>query len=366
MTTAASKESPLLEAQSLSRSFVTGRTWFGQVKQVHAVDQVNLDIKPAETLAIVGESGCGKSTLGRLLLGLLKPTTGTVRYAGRDIADLSPSSGRSLRRELQLIFQDPFSSLNPRQTIGTLIEEPLWVHGLGDAKARRARVMELLDHVGLRPEHANRYPHEFSGGQRQRVGIARALASGPRLVIGDEPVSALDVSVQAQVINILVDLKKAFGLTLVIIAHDLAVIRHMSDRIAVMYLGEIVELAENDQLFTKPFHPYTQALLAAIPSTQPGMRQPRPFLEGDPPNPLTPPDGCRFHPRCPAARSRCHTERPKLRTANDHRKVACHFWEEIDGFISKSPTETAETPARDQRFALYRAAIERHQGTATE
>lgn len=364
--TGAEKEPPLLEARDLSRSFVTGRQWFGQAKRVHAVDQVNLDIRPAETLAIVGESGCGKSTLGRLLLGLLKPTAGTVRYAGKDIASLSPSSGRSLRRELQLIFQDPFSSLNPRLTIGTLIEEPLWVHGLGDAKARRARVMELLDHVGLRPEHANRYPHEFSGGQRQRVGIARALASGPRLVIGDEPVSALDVSVQAQMINLLEDLKEAFGLTLVIIAHDLAVIRHMSDRIAVMYLGEIVELADNDQLFTEPLHPYSQALLAAIPPVEPGMRRPRPLLEGDPPDPLRPSEGCRFHPRCPATRPRCRIERPELRAATDQRKVACHFWQEMDSFAPGNPTEAAKNSARDHRFALYRAAIERHQGGATE
>src|SRR6056297_63178 len=255
----------ILETNALERLFVTKRPLFGEPTVVRAVDGVDLAIRQGETFAIVGESGCGKSTLARLLVRLIEPTAGQVVYDGRDIGDLSQTELRALRREMQFIFQDPFSSLNPRMTVGALIEEPLRTHGIGTPGERRAAVARLLARVGLRPDHADRYPHEFSGGQRQRIGIARALASGPRVVIGDEPVSALDVSVQAQVVNLLAELREELGLTLILIAHDLAVIRHMSDRTAVMYLGRIVEEGATADLFAAPRHPYTQALLASVP-----------------------------------------------------------------------------------------------------
>jgi peptide/nickel transport system ATP-binding protein len=303
----------------------------------------------------VGESGCGKSTLARLLLRLIEPTAGSVLYEGREITGLPDAAMRPLRRELQVIFQDPFSSLNPRMSVGALVAEPLLVHGLADAEGRRARVADLLRQVGLRPEHADRYPHEFSGGQRQRIGIARALATGPKVLIGDEPVSALDVSIQAQVINILADLKAALGLTLVVIAHDLAVIRHMADRVAVMYLGEIVEEAPAEALFERPRHPYAAALMAAIPIPAAGARRVRAVVAGEPPNPIAPPPGCRFHPRCPHARDRCRTEPPRLRDVGPGRRAACHFAEELtlDGLAGAAPPRT---PAAERRFALLDAA----------
>jgi peptide/nickel transport system ATP-binding protein len=253
--TAAARDPVILEARDVSRHFGNRAAWFGEKRVVRAVDGVSLAVRRGETLAVVGESGCGKSTLARLLVRLLRPTAGSVLYEGRDISALSEREMRGLRRDLQFVFQDPYSSLNPRMTVGALIEEPLRVHAMGKATERRRRVGELLQRVGLRPDVAERYPHEFSGGQRQRIGIARALASGPKVVIGDEPVSALDVSIQAQVINLLEDLKQDFDLTLILIAHDLAVIRHISDRVAVMYLGEIVELAPTDRLYEQPLHP---------------------------------------------------------------------------------------------------------------
>jgi peptide/nickel transport system ATP-binding protein len=345
----------ILTAKGLRREFVTKKPFFGAPTVVKAVDGVDLEIQKGETFAIVGESGCGKSTLARLLVRLIDPTEGEVWYEGTDIAHIPADGMRALRRDLQFVFQDPFSSLNPRMTVGALIEEPLRAHGIGDAIERRQRVAELLTRVGLTPAHADRFPHEFSGGQRQRIGIARALATGPKVLIGDEPVSALDVSIQAQVINILEDLKEEFGLTLVIIAHDLAVIRHMADRVAVMYLGEIVEVAPAADLFAGPRHPYTEALLAAIPIASVGARRAETRLSGDLPNPIDPPSGCRFHTRCPYAENRCAQSRPTLSPAGDGRAVACHRAEELQlsGLAGDGPNRSAGAEAR---FQMYRAA----------
>jgi peptide/nickel transport system ATP-binding protein len=326
---------------------------------VRAVDGVSLEVRRGETFAVVGESGCGKSTLGRLLLRLIEPTGGDVHYEGQSILTLNKSDLRKLRRELQIIFQDPFASLNPRMNVGDIIAEPIWLHGLAKGREKRERVADLMRTVGLIPTHTDRYPHEFSGGQRQRIGIARALAGDPKLIIGDEPVSALDVSIQAQIINLLEDLKERFGLTLVIVAHDLAVIRHMSDRVAVMYLGEIVELSETDALFENPLHPYTQALLAAIPVPSPVNRQPKALLQGDVPSPAAPPSGCRFHTRCPHVRPLCKEQHPALEAAPDGRKVACHFWREIQGAGAGSIGASSPSAALAKRLALYRTWRER-------
>jgi peptide/nickel transport system ATP-binding protein len=346
----------ILAARDLRKEFVTRRPLFGAPTVVRAVDGVSLEVAQGETFAIVGESGCGKSTLARLLLRLIEPTDGEVWYHGEDLAHVPPERMRSLRRDLQFIFQDPFSSLNPRMTVGALIEEPMRAHGIGTPSERRARVADMLTRVGLTPAHADRYPHEFSGGQRQRIGIARALASGPTVLIGDEPVSALDVSIQAQVVNLLEDLKDEFGLTLIVIAHDLAVIRHMADRVAVMYLGEIVETAPAAALFEAPKHPYAETLLAAIPVADFGARRARPLVEGDPPNPIDPPPGCRFHPRCAYAQDRCRAERPVLTPAGDGRAVACHRAAELDltGLGDPTPNRSAEA---DRRFDLYAQAL---------
>lgn len=352
----------VLQARGLKKHFKTGGGVFGASGMIRAVDDVSLDVRRGETFAIVGESGCGKSTLARLLMRLLSPTDGDVTFDGTDVRDLKGRDLTALRRDMQFIFQDPFSSLNPRMSVGKLIGEPLETHfpEMNTAE-RRGKVAELLGKVGLRPEHAERYPHEFSGGQRQRIGIARALASSPKLVIGDEPVSALDVSVQAQVINLLGDLRDELGLTLVIIAHDLAVIRHMSDRVAVMYLGQIVEQGTVEDVFRQPRHPYTRALLKAIPVAAHGQRTSQTALQGDMPSPANPPSGCRFHTRCPYARDTCAAQAPDLRhTASDGDHVAaCHFFEEI---AANEPYEGhAESPPRavgaDARFALYQNAM---------
>jgi oligopeptide/dipeptide ABC transporter ATP-binding protein len=350
-----SKPDIILEAQALERQFETAKPLFGKAKIVRAVDGITLQIRQGETFAIVGESGCGKSTLARLLVRLITPTAGAVRYEGRDIANISERDMRGLRRDLQFIFQDPFSSLNPRMSVGALIEEPLRVHGIGTASERRAKVAHLLSRVGLSPQIADRYPHEFSGGQRQRIGIARALASGPKVLIGDEPVSALDVSIQAQVVNILEDLKEEFGLTLVVIAHDLAVVRHMADRVAVMYLGEIVELAPVDRLFTAPQHPYTAALIAAIPVPHIGARTATAKLQGDPPNPIDLPTGCRFHPRCEHATDLCRDTRPALKSTDNISQVACHYADTLD-LAGLSNIASGHSKAATARFELYRAA----------
>ena len=358
MNTTATASNIILEGVDLKKHFGGGGL-LSSPTVVRAVDGVSLDIRRGETFAIVGESGCGKSTLGRLLLRLIEPTAGDVRYEGRSILKLSKSDLRRLRRELQIIFQDPYASLNPRMNVGDIIAEPIWLHNLARGNDKRERVADLMRTVGLLPTHTDRYPHEFSGGQRQRIGIARALAGDPKLIIGDEPVSALDVSIQAQIINLLEDLKDRFGLTLVIVAHDLAVIRHMSDRVAVMYLGEIMELSETDALFDNPLHPYTRALLAAIPIPSPTNRQPRVLLQGDVPSPAAPPSGCRFHTRCPHARAVCKEQHPALEATPDGRRVACHFWREIQGAGAGSISAPPPSAALAKRLALYQTWRER-------
>jgi oligopeptide/dipeptide ABC transporter ATP-binding protein len=320
---------PLVAAENLVKHFAVRRGMFGRDRGVvHAVDGVSFALRAGETMALVGESGCGKSTVGRLLLRLMEPTSGRVLLDGEDITSLPPAAMRAKRRELQVIFQDPYSSLNPRMTIGQTLAEPLVLHGL--APARHAdRTAELLDLVGLAPQYLMRFPHEFSGGQRQRIGIARALAVEPRLVVCDEPVSALDVSIQAQILNLLQDLQRRFGMAYVFIAHDLAVVKHIATQVAVMYLGHIVEYADKRTLFANPRHPYTQALLSAIPLPVPGAKRGRAVLQGDVPNPVAPPSGCRFRTRCPHAQERCAVEVPQLRAAGDGHTVACHFFETI-------------------------------------
>jgi oligopeptide transport system ATP-binding protein len=298
-----------------------------QTGQVHAVEGVSFDLHAGTTLGLVGESGCGKSTTGRCVLRLLEPTAGEVRFDGRDTGTLSAAARRSLAREMQIIFQDPFASLNPRMTVGAIVGEGLVIHRLAASAAERAaRVAELLELVGLQAAHARRYPHEFSGGQRQRIGIARALATNPRLVVCDEAVSALDVSIQAQVVNLLQDLQQRLGLAYLFIAHDLSVVRHISDRVAVMYLGRIVEEASTHDLYTRPRHPYTEALLSSVPVPDPRARRTRIALKGDVPSPMQPPAGCAFHTRCPIARpGLCDVERPVMRELAPGHQVACHL-----------------------------------------
>jgi oligopeptide/dipeptide ABC transporter ATP-binding protein len=329
----------LIEARGLSKTFVAKRDLFGRATaEVRAVDGVDLTLQAGETLALVGESGCGKSTLGRMLLRLIEPTGGTLRFEGRDLLALPEAELRALRRQVQIIFQDPFASLNPRMAVGEAIAEPLLLHAIVPARERRARVAELLETVGLRPEHAQRYPHEFSGGQRQRIVIARALASEPRLIICDEPVSALDVSIRAQILNLLRALQERLNLTLVFISHDLAVVKHIADRIAVMYLGRIVETGEAEAVFANPRHPYTRALLSAIPVASAERRTGRIMLQGDVPSPLNPPPGCHLHRRCPHAIGRCASEIPRLAGEALHR-VACHVADALPPANSILPRE---------------------------
>jgi oligopeptide transport system ATP-binding protein len=317
----------LLEVQNLSKHFPVGGGMFGQRRGVvRAVDDISFAIRRGETLGLVGESGCGKTTTGRCILMLERPTSGRILFEGRDLTTLDQTALRPVRRKIQVIFQDPYSSLNPRMTVGQIIAEPLAVHGIvPDRGARATRVRDLLRHVGLLPQHADRYPHELSGGQRQRVGIARALAMEPTLIICDEPVSALDVSIQAQIINLLEDLQAEFGLTYLFIAHDLSVVRHISDRVAVMYLGKIAEITERKALYDDPLHPYTKALLAAVPIPDPELeqRRERVVLGGEVPSPLNPPSGCVFHPRCPIAIDRCPREVPALREVRPAHWAAC-------------------------------------------
>ncbi|MGI5446030.1 ABC transporter ATP-binding protein [Streptomyces sp. CA-243310] len=325
-TTADAAADTLLSVRDLTMTFPGRRSVTGRRgAPVRAVDGISFDLAAGETLGLVGESGCGKSTTGRMLVRLLEPTSGSVVFDGRDISRLSQGALRPLRRSLQMVFQDPHSSLNPRQTVARIISDPLLVQGWSAADARR-RAVELMELVGLVPEHVDRYPHEFSGGQAQRVGIARSLATGPRLVIADEPVSALDVSVQAQIVNLLERLRAELDLAYVFIAHDLSVVKRISDRVAVMYLGRIVEIGDKRALYESPQHPYTRALLSAVPLPDPAAerRRERIVLLGDPPSPAAPPDGCAFHPRCPKAREICRAERPVLRSAAS-REVACHF-----------------------------------------
>jgi len=320
---------PLVQVRGLVKHFPLTRGILIQRKigAVQAVDGVSLDVHRGETLGIVGETGCGKSTTARLIMRLLDPTAGEIRFDGQDITNLKGSRLKAIRREMQMIFQDPYSSLNPRKTIGATIGQPFAIHGLLKGKGERKRaVQELMETVGLNPEHYNRYPHEFSGGQRQRIGVARALALKPKLLIADEPVSALDVSIQAQVLNLLNDMQRELGLTLVFIAHDLSVVRHMCDRVAVMYLGRIVEIGPGDALYDFPRHPYTGALLSAVPVADPSLRAgDRELLSGDVPSPANPPKACRFHTRCPKAQQLCTQEDPPLQDKGTGTEAACHF-----------------------------------------
>ena len=323
---AAAGAAPLLEVRDLKKHFPVRQGVLARVRAfVHAVDGISFTVGQGETLGLVGEFGCGKSTAGKVILGLIAPSAGSVRLEGQEILGLGRRAMHAHRRHLQVIFQDPYASLNPRQPAGAIVGEPLANYGLAEGRAREARVAALFERVGLRPEQMRRYPHEFSGGQRQRLGIARALAVGPKLIVCDEPVSALDVSVQAQVINLLVDLQAEFGLSYLFIAHDLAVVEHISHRIAVMYLGEIVELAERAALFREPLHPYTEALLAAVPVPDPDFKRTRVILSGEVPSPIDPPKGCRFHTRCPYVMERCRIEAPRFREVSPGRFAACHL-----------------------------------------
>jgi oligopeptide/dipeptide ABC transporter ATP-binding protein len=325
----ATTNAPLIQVKNLVKHFPIKRgvIFQHQVGAVKAVDDVSFDVTRGETLGIVGETGCGKSTTARLLVRLLDPTGGTIVFDGQDIASLKGPDLKALHREMQMIFQDPYSSLNPRKTVGSIISDPFVIHGMlkGEGE-RKKRVQELMDRVGLNPEHYNRYPHEFSGGQRQRIGVARAIALEPKLLVADEPVSALDVSIQAQVLNLLRGLQREMGLTLIFIAHDLSVVRHMCDRVAVMYLGKVVELATSDELYSSPRHPYTGALLSAVPVADPaGANRERQLLTGDVPSPANPPAACRFHTRCPKAKEICSVQEPPLENKGGTGVAACHY-----------------------------------------
>ena len=334
----------LLEVAGLTKHFPIRRGLLQrQVGAVQAVDGLTFDVIRGETLSLVGESGCGKTTTGRMLTRLIEPTAGTLRFDGQDITHWSVGKLRPLRRDVQMIFQDPHGSLNPRHTVGTIVGAPFHLQGIKTEKGQKATVQDLLELVGLNPEHYNRYPHEFSGGQRQRIGIARSLALRPKLIVADEPVSALDVSIQAQVINLLEDLQDEFGLTYVVIAHDLSVVRHISDRVAVMYLGKLVELADRDELYTRPMHPYTTALMSAVPLPDTSRRKGRERirLEGDVPSPINPPPACRFHTRCWKAQEICRTIEPPLVDLAPRHQVACHFPENADPPASEQSADRA-------------------------
>jgi len=336
----------LLQVQNLKMYFpiTQGIILQRQVGWVRAVDDISFGVKRGETLGLVGESGCGKSTTGRAILQLYKPTAGLVNFLGKQLTTLSGGELRKMRREMQMIFQDPYASLNPRMTVGSIIGEPLEIHGLAKGREKQERVQELLRIVGLNPYFANRYPHEFSGGQRQRIGIARALAVQPSFIVCDEPISALDVSIQAQVINLLEELQEQFNLTYLFIAHDLSVVRHISDRVAVMYVGKIVELTTRDLLYERPLHPYTKALLSAVPIPDPAIERKRQriILTGDVPSPVNPPTGCRFHPRCPFAQDLCRQKEPQLLEVEPNHFAACHFWDEI---LARGQTTALTAPA---------------------
>ncbi len=326
------EQTPLLKVEHLSKEFPANSGVFAShfsKRVVSAVNDVSFEIMPGETFGLVGESGCGKSTTGRTIMHLNRPTGGKVFFEGRDVSAMNKKELKAMRREMQFIFQDPYASLNPRMTIGEIVSEPMTIHGIGTKAERMERVRELLDVVGLNPEHINRYPHEFSGGQRQRVGIARAFILRPKLIICDEPVSALDVSIQAQVLNLLKKLQDKYGTAYLFIAHDLSVVQHISDRVAVMYLGKMVELSDWKSLYAQPHHPYTQSLLSAVPVPDPDIQKTRKriILAGDPPSPLDPPAGCRFHTRCPIAQEICGREQPAFNEVEPGHFCACHFAE---------------------------------------
>ncbi len=320
---------PLLEVKHLKKYFPIKGGIFGRpVGEVKAVNDVSFEVYEGEVLGIVGESGCGKSTTGKALLRLTEPSDGEVIFEGRDVTKMSSEEMRKMRRDMQMIFQDPYASLNPRHNVGKILGEPLLVHGIGDKKDRAEKVKEILEIVGLSGDHASRYPHQFSGGQRQRIGIARALIVRPKLIVCDEPVSALDVSVQSQILNLMEDLQEEFKLTYIFIAHDLSVVKHISHRIGVMYLGKMVELSSKDNLYREPLHPYTQSLMSAVPEPDPDLKKERIILEGDVPSPSNPPSGCPFHTRCPKVMDMCKTEVPEFREIRDSHFAACHLYNE--------------------------------------
>ncbi|MEV5976992.1 dipeptide ABC transporter ATP-binding protein [Streptomyces sp. NPDC052114] len=358
---------PLLKVDGLVKHFPIKKGLLQrQVAAVQAVDGLSFDVRPGETLGVVGESGCGKSTMGRLITRLLEPTGGRVEFEGTDITHLNTAGMRPLRRDVQMIFQDPYSSLNPRHTIGAIVSAPFKLQGVKPEGGLKKTVQEMLERVGLNPEHYNRYPHEFSGGQRQRIGIARALALRPKLVVADEPVSALDVSIQAQVVNLLDDLQEELGLTYVIIAHDLSVIRHVSDRIAVMYLGKIVELADRKDLYATPMHPYTKALLSAVPVPDPkrrGVKSERILLRGDVPSPIDPPTGCRFHTRCWKATEICKTKEPPLIPLATGHQVACHHPENAE---DQAPEDTKLLSVAKEAIEVVSVATKADETAAAE
>jgi len=324
------KDQPLLQVTNLKKEFPIREGVFGRKSgTIQAVNGISFSVKKGETLGIVGESGCGKSTTGKLLLRLMEPTDGEVLFEGENIFGFSQDKMRKTRRYMQMVFQDPYASLNPRHTVGKILEEPLIVHGIGDRVERQKKVKEILEVVGLRPEHAKRYPHQFSGGQRQRIGIARALMTNPKLIVADEPVSALDVSIQSQILNLLKDLQEEFQLTYIFISHDLGVVRHISDRVAVMYLGHIVEMTDSDKLYSQPLHPYTEALLGAVPIADPEKEREMIVIRGDIPSPANPPTGCVFHTRCPLSMEICKKVKPEISEVKTGHYVACHLYSEI-------------------------------------
>ncbi len=351
-----SGETALLDVRHVKKYFpIRKGVLQREVAHVHAVDDVSFSVAEGETLGLVGESGCGKSTLGRTLVRLLEPTAGEIIFDGAPIQNLGTRRLRPLRREMQMVFQDPYASLNPRKRVGTIVSDPMRIHGLGSRSEQKKRVNEILETVGLSPEHYNRFPHEFSGGQRQRIGIARALALRPKLIVADEPVSALDVSIQSQMLNLLDDLQNEFNLTYVFIAHDLGVVRHVSDRIAVMYLGKIVELAPADELYVRPIMPYTEALLSAVPIPDPDLAEKREriVLEGDVPSPINPPSGCRFHPRCRYATDVCKQIEPPLVDYGNGHLAACHHPLNVDqATLERVGVTEQNTPAAADETAL--------------
>ena len=347
----------MLAVDDLGKRFVAKRSALGRpLSTVKAVDGVSFVLRPGETLALVGESGCGKSTVGRLVMRLIEPTAGRIVLDGDDVTALSETAFRPLRRKVQLIFQDPFASLNPRMTVGQILAEPLMLHDMVPAAERKQRVAELLEMVGLEPFYAGRYPHEFSGGQRPRIVIARALAVEPKIVICDEPVSALDVSIRAQILNLLKELQARLGLAYIFISHDLSVVKHIADRIAVMYLGRIVETGPADDIFDDPRHPYTRALLSAIPVASPHARRERRLLEGDVPSPIDPPPGCHLHPRCPYAGELSRLERPALDDDGKGHATACHFWPTIPKETDIVPVDAVVDPRLERLFAAFAGA----------